>query len=229
MLRLYSGSPLTENDVLNNHVAKLLDDGTGTDTLGDGIINGTQIAVPAVSVPSGSPAGWDFTVNATQSRSSINGFSNSITGSAFITSPGGDGTMTVAFYEEFDATKATRTSIVGTRIFNSMFTPGNVVMQAWIGTDMDTNWLNDTQVASTDPDFGSVFSLPLSKYSLTVVAIVTHQTGGMTLISTAGIGSESIPIPNPEPATVALLGIGVAGLFGVEYRRRRKNKAGNGK
>ena len=37
--------------------------------------------------------------------------------------------------------------------------------------------------------------------------------------------SQSDPIPNPEPTTIALLGIGIAGLTGAEVRRRRKKKA----
>ncbi len=38
-------------------------------------------------------------------------------------------------------------------------------------------------------------------------------------------GSGSVPEPVPDPATIALLGIGLAGLAAVEIRRRLKKKA----
>lgn len=48
---------------------------------------------------------------------------------------------------------------------------------------------------------------------------------GSNRSETGSGGNGSVPEPVPEPATVALLGIGLAGLTGAEVRRRLKKKA----
>lgn len=40
----------------------------------------------------------------------------------------------------------------------------------------------------------------------------------------SGPDSPNQPIPNPEPTTLLLMGVGVVGLIGTEARRRRKKK-----
>lgn len=53
-------------------------------------------------------------------------------------------------------------------------------------------------------------------------SLLSYIDDGLVVLS---FGSSDSPNPVPEPATVALVGIGLAGLVGAEVRRRRKNKA----
>lgn len=64
-------------------------------------------------------------------------------------------------------------------------------------------------------------NLDYQVYGLSGDSMFTHSILSMTVTA-----SES-QVPVPEPATIALLGIGLAGLAGAAVRRKRKTEVGN--
>ncbi len=63
-------------------------------------------------------------------------------------------------------------------------------------------------------------------YSAYRINMLNDYVGGWAMYRWDLIADDSITqTPVPEPATVALLGIGLTGLAGAEVRRRRKKKA----
>lgn len=111
-----------------------------------------------------------------------------------------------------------------------------VVYDYYIGVDNNMDWTDGDTLMSTlagppfgGTDFYDLSSLsPSSRYALTIVA--TINTPGFSFTN---FGAEakfvaadvkSVVQSVPEPATIALLGIGLVGLCGGGYIRRRIKK-----
>ncbi len=142
-----------------------------------------------------------------------------------VSSSSGGGTLDVALTQTGFNT-STVPAITGFRSWFGGGTSGSVDFTFLIGTDNDTDWTDDTKMASwtglgTHPFSGSDMffptTMPTGDFSLTILARITHGAGDSTSFNAA-------IEPVPEPGTIALLGIGLAGLVGVGVRRRAKKK-----
>ncbi len=137
----------------------------------------------------------------------------------------GGGTLDIALTQTGFNTSAVP-GITGFRSWFGGGTNGSVDFTFLLGTDNDTDWTDDTTMASwtglsSHPFSGSdsffPTTMPTGDYSLTILARITHDAGDATSFNAA-------VEPVPEPGTIALLGVGLAGLVGVGVRRRAKKK-----
>lgn len=149
------------------------------------------------------------------SATSILGFVNSMTGN--ITTFGGGSTIEYKYFISTD-------NLPG---WNDGVNDVEMLPSAVGGYSFIAGVHNKTEFF----DF-SLNSLSLTdKYALTIVATITHDaSAGMFNTTTFFAETAAVPEPTtavPEPTTVALLGIGLAGLFGG-YLVRRKTRRGNG-
>ncbi|MGE5601586.1 MAG: PEP-CTERM sorting domain-containing protein, partial [Nitrososphaerales archaeon] len=127
------------------------------------------------------------------------------------------GTLTITFSDDgFEGPAALVSDVGGV-------TWGTIHFEVWVDPD-NTLLAKTTQIADLGSFAGGSFNGTTSgafttgagPYSITQVAILTHPATGGNSISSFNLETKAVP----EPATLGLLGVGLAAL-GFNARRRR--------
>ncbi len=105
---------------------------------------------------------------------------------------------------------------------NSLSHYGLYEMMGNVAEMTETTGSNPNRWTAMSGSFGTA-NASLASFNLTLGFAPTYVGGGAR---TAQIGFRLAKVePVPEPGTIALAGVGIAGLAGLEWKRRRKVKA----
>jgi hypothetical protein len=139
----------------------------------------------------------------------------------------GSGTLTIELSDTDFGGPVPQTYAFQT-LLNGTYVPGSVAAASWVDNENMEFGLS-TPVGNVGPidspyvtgmDIESASTL--TPFSMTLITTVMHDGAGLTQFD-ANLSTTPAPTPAPEPATMALLGSGLVGMFG--YIRRRKNHA----
>ena len=93
-------------------------------------------------------------------------------------------------------------------------------------TDTQSNFLSATLVGtfnnlSVDPHVGTIFDLTDTTARYVRLQVTSNYGSQTTTIGEVAFDVSSATAPVPEPSTLAIFGLGIAGMAGCRRRRRK--------